>query len=78
MTNSCECSVCVRHRRFSSELEKIPEANRAYFEELYDALTHAEFDLEYYKAVASGRWPDSDRVIAHMRKKAENENPKTE
>lgn len=67
---ACNCELCVRNRGISEEIERLPEANREYFRVLLDGLLETEADLDYYKAIVDGSWPDSDEIIARKRNKA--------
>ena len=63
----CECEVCQLSRKVHEKLELLPEDQRAFWEEMYDALVHAEFDRDYYRSVIDGSWPNSDLVIERVR-----------
>lgn len=66
---SCDCSLCIRSRRFREVLARVPYQDRNYWENMYDHLYHVEADLEYFKAVVKGNWPDADDVIKSHREK---------
>lgn len=63
----CECNVCKYSRKVAEKLELIPEDQRAFWEEMYDILIHAELDRDHYRAVIDGSWPDADEFIQRVR-----------
>ena len=63
----CDCSVCDESRTFRAHVEALPEAQRPYFEALFDAYLEAQMDRDYYKAVVRNEWPQADRVLARYR-----------
>lgn len=63
----CECEVCQLSRKVSKKLDLLPEDQRTFWEEMYDALVHAEFDRDYYRSVIDGSWPNADLVIERVR-----------
>lgn len=65
----CDCKVCAREREVRAQLELLPAPQRSFFEGLYDDLTHAELDRDYYHAVLDGSWPSADEVLKSMRAK---------
>lgn len=69
----CNCDVCAENRIFRENLDALPEAQRPYFEALYEAYLEAQLDRDYYKAVVRNEWPDADRILARYRPTQEGE-----
>lgn len=67
----CECSICQQITEFYKYLETVPNDSKPYFLDLYDALIEASSDLEYYKSIIDGSWPNADEVIERFRKTKE-------
>lgn len=65
----CQCKVCTYYHQFQAELAKLPEANRPFFEQLYENYAMQGADLNYANAVISGAWPSADEVIACARER---------
>lgn len=78
MTNSptftgrftCSCDVCkdIAHYKSIKDSHNIDIVHR-YMEEIYERLIEVEFDLDYYKALVRGTYPNADEVIAKVRRK---------
>lgn len=45
----CKCRLCERGREFDKMVKPLGAKRKAFFNELYDALNHAEFDLDWLK-----------------------------
>lgn len=45
----CRCRLCERGREFDKRVKRLSPQSRQFFEELYDALNHAEFELDWLK-----------------------------
>lgn len=71
----CDCRLCKRSREVRAALERIPEQEREFWSRLHEGLFETEADLEYYKAIVDGTWPNADEVIANHRKKHEPQSP---
>jgi len=64
----CDCNLCKRSRRTQIELDKLTEEQREFWSNVYDFLFETEADLEYYKSLVEGTWPNADEVISNYRK----------
>lgn len=53
----CECVVCKYGRLVQENLANLPVTQKAFFEDMYERLCHAEDDVAYYKARLNGAWP---------------------
>jgi hypothetical protein len=60
---SCECRLCQRTRQFRDAIGRVPEQDKKFWEETFEALFNVEFDRDYYQAIVNGSWPNSDKVI---------------
>lgn len=67
---TCTCKICTYYHQFLAELAKLPEANRPFFEQLYENYAMQGADLNYANAVIDGNWPTADEVIAFARERA--------
>ena len=67
--NVCDCNLCQRTRKFRETLDRVPEADKKFWNDIYDTLFHAEFDLNYYRAIVEGSWPSADEILARYRAK---------
>lgn len=47
----CRCPVCVYAGEVDCELAKLDEGARAFFEDMYSRLTHAETDRDWNLAL---------------------------
>ena len=54
----CECEVCKYGRLVQENLANLPEPQRAFFDNMYERLCHAEDDAAYYRAKLNGDWPE--------------------
>lgn len=69
----CDCATCVRHRKWTADLNpQTPEALAAW-EEVQVTLALAEDDAEYWKAKYEGRWPDRAAAFENTTKRGETE-----
>lgn len=66
----CDCKVCQYSREFEAELALLPEANRPFFEKLFENYSNKCSDLNHAEAILEGSWPESDEIIAGARKRA--------
>lgn len=60
---SCECDLCQRIRAVNAKIAELPEAKRDYFDNMHDVMLNMEFDLDYYKAIMSGKWPQGKEIL---------------
>lgn len=65
---ACDCKLCKRTGQFKTVLERAPEQDKKFWNEIYNALFHSEADRDYYKCVVDGSWPTADEVIISHRK----------
>lgn len=61
---SCACEICQHMRAFEIHMQEItnPEAAE-FFKALYNRFIDSEFDLDYYKAIFNGSWPDAEEIL---------------
>lgn len=60
----CECAVCARHRKIE-EIIKRRDVNEliSILQQCENQLFDTEFDLDYYKLVANGKWHCSVEIL---------------
>jgi len=70
----CDCTVCQRLDEYEEHLKKIEDPEeRKFWDELCEQYESLDFELDYYKAIVDGSWPNADKVIeAHRGRKAES------
>lgn len=71
---TCKCDVCKDVSEFRKQLGEMPEDGREYWEGLYDRWMNVEQDLDWYKAVADGSWPDSVSILEGWLARAKERN----
>lgn len=64
---TCECEICKYRREFEQHISTVPEPAKQFFDDMYDLLFHAQFELDHAEAVISGDWPGADEYIAAIR-----------
>ena len=67
---TCSCDVCNNIAGFREVLEN-DDINviRDYLRDTFDRMLDAENELEYYKALVQGTFPNADEVTARARKR---------
>ena len=61
----CECEVCQYGRSVASELQKIPEESRKFFEDMYQKMAMAEDEVSYFKIIVEGKWPNARKILGY-------------
>lgn len=59
----CNCEICQDLTEFYSNLQKIPEELRPYFESIYMRLADERTDNEVNKLILKGEWPSSEEYF---------------
>ena len=71
--SSCNCEICQRGREFKKHLERIPEEERNYFEDIYVLLMNVESDRDWaeLKLAKIGKLSDevAKRALEKIKKK---------
>ena len=63
----CDCNFCKRNQQFKEALGRVPEQDKKFWENFYEKLFYTEDNLNYYKALVCGCWPESDKTIHNFR-----------
>jgi hypothetical protein len=53
----CECEVCKYGRLVEENLTGLPEAQKIFFEDMYNRLCNTENDLAVSSSILNGSWP---------------------
>lgn len=75
--STCQCALCKRTAEFNARTKNLSADALTLIQELQDLLDDAEMTRDYYRALAEGSWPDSDAVIASIRKKFQEKQAST-
>ena len=51
----CPCACCVRSRKFTRVVAKLPPKDKKWMTTLYNSLIQAEDDVDYYTLIAGIR-----------------------
>lgn len=52
---------------FVLRMQNIPEADRDWWEHIYEQLLHTELDRDWALSIIEGSWPDADEIIKNQR-----------
>lgn len=63
----CDCDVCVYGRKVMERIRALPEADREFFENLYERYCNESMDRDYYLAIVTNAWPRADEILARYR-----------
>lgn len=72
---TCECQVCKdRQRWFNILANGSLDERKQVFNEMYERIEEAETDVQYYKAVHTGVWPDAEKILENRLQTIRNKN----
>jgi len=71
ISRTCACDACKKNDDVMERLQRLPEEERDFFEEMWLDNMHLQLDRDYYRAVIEGSWPNADDIIKHIRESRE-------
>jgi hypothetical protein len=71
----CECEVCLLLRRMHELEAKLPPEDAEFLSSFLDNWCGDQMELDWYKAVADGSFPDSIRTLEGWLEKAKASDP---
>jgi hypothetical protein len=75
---TCKCQICQQSRRLNEIMGKLPKEDAEWLDSLYDVYLQADAELDWYKAVEDGSWPDAVSILEGWLEKAKTTPPTSE
>lgn len=67
---TCECQVCKDIARWKHVIINGDETQRLnVLTEMFSRIEEAETDVDYYRAILRGQWPNGKTILEHALKK---------
>ena len=60
---ACSCDLCACLSRFEQITAKLDKEDADYIDNFLDFHINETMDLEWFRAVTDGSWPDARKVI---------------
>lgn len=71
----CECQVCKDIKRWGDVFKNGDVYQRLkVFEEMFSRIEEAETDVQYYKALLNGTWPNAEEILESKLQLIRNKN----
>lgn len=71
----CECEVCLLLRRMHAIQDKLSAEDAQFLGNFLDNWVNDQMDLEWYKAVADGSFPDAAKTLEGWLERAKSSGP---
>jgi hypothetical protein len=60
----CNCRVCQHSRKFFAIVKAMSKKqDRAFMEDTYSRMAHAEDERSYWRLIVEGKWPTSAEIL---------------
>lgn len=61
---SCKCKLCETGKRLKSIWQKLDLEDSLFINQFAAEYLHVSSDLDYYKSIMDGSWPNSEEILA--------------